>query len=231
MIGAILHSVLKQGTRGQIPRRALPPVDDEEVLVEDSFKIVMAKVPREESCVMSGPVLMQRSCAAISKDQRRHFGGAKTMPVEAYLTNDHLVLGKRHASNKLDQIPLLDIDTVALAADQCIRRKDIGGAGTLVLRAQRRSDSSFRLEARGQTLANRDGIFGMSDPYFRVLLQKEDRSQREIYVSEVIQVSYALASMNCHRGSERDAVHLRESEIGTERQTETRIHASFHVQP
>jgi len=198
MIGAILHSVLKQGTRGQIPRRSpAPAAEEEEVMTEAKFKVVMAKVPREEECVMSGPMLMQRSCAAISKDQRKMFGAAKTMPVEAYLTKDMLVLGKQHAKTQLDQIPLKDINSVALAADQCIRKKDIGGAGTLVLKAQQRSDSTIHLEARGQTLANKDGIFGLSDPFFRVLLQKEDRSQKEIYVSEVIQVSLVRVSMEC----------------------------------
>ena len=166
-------------------------------MTEAKFKVVMAKVPREEACVMSGPMLMQRSCAAISKDQRKMFGAAKTMPVEAYLTNDMLVLGKRHANTQLDQIPLTGVNSVTLAADQCIRKKDIGGAGTLVLKARRQSDSSFHLEARGQTLANKDGIFGLSDPFIRVLLQKEDKSQKEVYVSEVVQVNVAFLSIEC----------------------------------
>lgn len=61
---------------------------------------------------------------------------------------------------QLDQVPLTDISKVTLANDSSIQEKDIGGAGTIVLRARRKHGSvtQFHLEARGQTLANKDGM-------------------------------------------------------------------------
>jgi hypothetical protein len=46
-----------------------------------------------------------------------------------------------------------------VANDSSIQEKDIGGAGTIVLRAWKKTGSmtKFNLEARGQTLANKDG--------------------------------------------------------------------------
>ena len=89
---------------------------------------------------------------------------------------------------QLDQIPLNEITKVLCANDTSIQEKDIGGAGTIVLRATKKegSASQFHFEARGQTLANRDGFFGKSDPFLRVLACSEAGVKQEIYQSEVI---------------------------------------------
>ena len=89
---------------------------------------------------------------------------------------------------QLDQVPISEINKVFCANDGSIQEKDIGGAGTLVIRATKKegSASQFHFEARGQTLANKDGLFGKSDPFLRVLACSEDGGKREIYQSEVI---------------------------------------------
>eukprot|EP00802_Teleaulax_amphioxeia_P006094 Tamp_06098.p1 GENE.Tamp_06098~~Tamp_06098.p1 ORF type:complete len:740 (-),score=154.68 Tamp_06098:113-2332(-) len=107
------------------------------------------------------------------------------MSVDCYLTSESLVLSKPNSKVMLDDIPLTDVVKVESAADTSINKSDIGGAGTLVLRAVRTSDTTLRLEARAQSLANTD-MFSRTDPFLRILLQKDLGDNKELYRTETI---------------------------------------------
>ena len=159
---------------------------EEDEVTEERFKLrVGSRVPDREECIFLSEVFKQKSCAAISKEERKTFGGTKVIKCDAYLTDSALILSKPSSKVQVDLVMLEDITKVSEAHNQGIRPSDIGGAGTLVLRARMVSDTAFSLEAAGQTLANSDGLFGTSDPFLRVLLNK-DSKECEIMKSKVI---------------------------------------------
>ena len=179
-------------------RRRLPGADgdddDEEQDENDHAKWMMVvgrPVPEPDSpeCKMTDLMFKQKASSAISRDDRKIFGqGSKLLPVDTYLTDSMLVLAKRNSKVQLDQVPLEEISKVTLAHDEeGIRESDVGGAGWLLLRATRRSETSLNMEASAKNLTNKDGFLGMgkSDPFLRVLLCA-DGAKRELMRTEVV---------------------------------------------
>ena len=194
MIAAILSGLKMKSKR----RRRLPGADgdddDEEQDENDHAKWMMVvgrPVPEPDSpeCKMTDLMFKQKASSAISRDDRKIFGqGSKLLPVDTYLTDSMLVLAKRNSKVQLDQVPLEEISKVTLAHDEeGIRESDVGGAGWLLLRATRRSETSLNMEASAKNLTNKDGFLGMgkSDPFLRVLLCA-DGAKRELMRTEVV---------------------------------------------
>lgn len=104
-MAAISHAIRSNALRGiDVSHRTdagdeLTPEEEEAWEVDSKWKMVLAKSPSDEECILAGRILKQKSCTAISKYQRKAFGGTKVCEMEAFLTESMFILSKPRSGN------------------------------------------------------------------------------------------------------------------------------------